>query len=65
MTSRELFKLGFRIAEAIYRQPGQPVKSESEIMAEFPDIPAPCRSEERKLTVADCQVLNLKELHES
>lgn len=70
MTRKELFLLAFRTAEAIYRQPGQPVKSEAEIMAEFPCIPAPTpivqgQWSEFKPGVADCQVLNLKELYEN
>ncbi len=36
MTKEEMFKLGFRIAEAIYLKPGQVVKSEAEILKEMP-----------------------------
>ena len=39
MTKEEMFKLGFRIAEAIYLKPGQVVKSEAEILAEMPEQP--------------------------
>ena len=38
MTKEEMFKLGFRIAEAIYLKPGQVVKSEAEILAEMPNV---------------------------
>ena len=36
MTREELFLYSFRCAEAIYRKPGQPVKSKAEILAEMP-----------------------------
>lgn len=67
MDSRQLFIFAFRCAEALYRKPGQPVKSESEIMAEYPDIPAPQpiaqgQWSDFKPGVGDCQVLDKKEL---
>lgn len=38
MTNEQrIFVLAFRIAESMYIKPGQPVKSEAEILAEFPD----------------------------
>lgn len=33
---QEIFLIAFRIAEAIYRKAGQPVKTQAEIIAEMP-----------------------------
>lgn len=33
---QRIFLIAFRIAEAIYLKPGQPVKSQAEIFAEMP-----------------------------